>query len=36
MKIRLYFDEDTFRHALVHALRQRHIDVLTPLMTAEA
>jgi len=29
--VRLYFDEDTFRHALVHALRQREIDVLTPL-----
>ena len=31
MKVRLYFDEDTFRHALVHALQQRGIDVLTPL-----
>jgi Domain of unknown function (DUF5615) len=29
--IRLYFDEDSMRHALVHALRARGIDVLTAL-----
>jgi hypothetical protein len=27
----LYFDEDTVRHALVDALRQRGVDLLTPL-----
>ncbi|MBM3239910.1 hypothetical protein FJZ31_26800 [Candidatus Poribacteria bacterium] len=31
MKIRLYFDEDSMRHALVEALRMRGIDVLTAL-----
>ena len=31
MTIRLYRDEDTFRHALVEALRKRGIDVLIPL-----
>ena len=31
MKIRLYFDEDSMRHALVKALRMRGIDVLTAL-----
>jgi hypothetical protein len=29
--IRLYFDEDSMRHALVHALRARGINVLTAL-----
>jgi Domain of unknown function (DUF5615) len=29
--IRLYFDEDSMRHALVHALRARSIDVQTAL-----
>ena len=33
MTIRLYLDEDTVRHALIHALRSRGIDVLTPLET---
>ena len=31
MIIRLYFDEDSMRHALVHALRACGIDVLTAL-----
>ena len=31
MKIRLYFDEDSMRHALVQALRARGVDVLTAL-----
>ena len=31
MTIRLYFDEDSMRHALVEALRKRGVDVLTPL-----
>ena len=31
MIIRLYFDEDSMRHALVHALRARGIDVQTAL-----
>ena len=31
MTVRLYFDEDTVRHALVEALRLRSVDVLTPL-----
>jgi hypothetical protein len=29
--IRLYFDEDSMRHALVEALRKRGVDVLTAL-----
>jgi hypothetical protein len=29
--VRLYFDEDTVRHALVEALRKRGVDVVTPL-----
>jgi Domain of unknown function (DUF5615) len=29
--IRLYFDEDSLRHALVAALRKRGVDVLTAL-----
>lgn len=29
MTIRLYFDEDSMRHALVHALRSRGMDVTT-------
>ena len=29
MTIRLYFDEDSIRHALIHALRARGIDVQT-------
>jgi predicted nuclease of predicted toxin-antitoxin system len=29
MKIRLYVDEDSMRHALVEALRARGVDVLT-------
>jgi hypothetical protein len=29
--VRLYFDEDTVRHALVEALRKRRVDILTPL-----
>jgi hypothetical protein len=32
--IRLYFDEDSMRHALVHALRARGIDVQTALEAA--
>lgn len=28
MTIRLYFDEDSMRHALVEALRIRGVDVL--------
>lgn len=31
MTVRLYFDEDAVRHALVEALRKRGIDILTPL-----
>jgi hypothetical protein len=31
MTIRLYFDEDSMRHALVRALRTRGIDVVTAL-----
>ncbi len=31
MTIRLYFDEDSMRHALVESLRKRGMDVLTPL-----
>ena len=31
MRIRLYFDEDSLRYALVHALRARGIDVQTAL-----
>lgn len=31
MKIRLYFDEDSMRHALVKALRARGVDVATAL-----
>jgi len=31
MTIRLYFDEDSMRHALIHALRARGIDVQTAL-----
>jgi hypothetical protein len=31
MKIRLYVDEDSMRHALVEALRARGVDVLTAL-----
>ena len=31
MTIRLYFDEDSMRHALVEALRIRGVDVLTAL-----
>ena len=31
MTIRLYFDEDSLRHALVNALRARGIDVQTAL-----
>lgn len=31
MKPRLYFDEDTARHGLVEALRQRGVDLVTPL-----
>ncbi len=31
MKIHLYFDEDSMRHALVQALRARGVDVLTAL-----
>jgi predicted nuclease of predicted toxin-antitoxin system len=31
VKIRLYFDEDSMRHALVEALRKRGVDVLTTL-----
>jgi predicted nuclease of predicted toxin-antitoxin system len=31
MKIRLYFDGDSMRHALVQALRARGVDVLTAL-----
>lgn len=31
MKIRLYFDEDSMRHALIEALRVRGVDVLTAL-----
>ncbi|MGH8067478.1 MAG: DUF5615 family PIN-like protein [Candidatus Entotheonellia bacterium] len=31
MTIRLYFDEDSMRHAMVHALRARGIDVQTAL-----
>ena len=29
MTIRLYFDEDSMRHALVEALRKRNVDTLT-------
>lgn len=29
MKVRLYCDEDTMRHAMVMALRKRGVDVLT-------
>lgn len=31
MKIRLYLDEDSMRHSLVHALRSRGVDVHTAL-----
>ena len=31
MSIRLYLDEDTVRHALVAALRQRGVDVISAL-----
>lgn len=31
MTIRLYFDEDSMRHALIEALRKRGVDVLTAL-----
>ncbi len=31
MTIRLYFDEDSMRHALVEALRKRGVDVATAL-----
>ena len=31
MNVRLYLDEDSMRHALVVALRKRHVDVLTAL-----
>jgi hypothetical protein len=31
VKLRLYFDEDSLRHALVVALRARGIDVMTAL-----
>src|SRR5262245_21354955 len=31
MTIRLYFDQDSMRHALIHALRARGIDVQTAL-----
>jgi Domain of unknown function (DUF5615) len=34
MTIRLYFDEDSMRHALIHALRARGIDVQTALDAA--
>jgi len=30
-RIRLYFDEDSMRHALVRALRARGVDVITAL-----
>ena len=31
MTVRLYFDEDAVRHALVEALRKRDVDLITPL-----
>lgn len=31
MTIRLYFDEDALRHALVESMRKRGVDVVTPL-----
>jgi hypothetical protein len=31
MTIRLYFDEDSMRHALIHGIRARGIDVQTAL-----
>ena len=34
MTIRLYFDEDSMRHALIHALRARGLDVQTALDAA--
>ena len=34
MTIRLYFDEDSMRHAQIHALRARGIDVQTALDAA--
>jgi hypothetical protein len=34
MTIRLYFDEDSMRHALIYALRARGIDVQTALDAA--
>jgi hypothetical protein len=34
MTIRLYFDEDSMRHALIHALRARGTDVQTALDAA--
>jgi len=34
MTIRLYFDEDSMRHTLIHALRARGIDVQTALDAA--
>ena len=33
MKVRLYCDEDSMRHALVLALRKRGVDILTTLET---
>jgi len=31
VRVRLYFDEDSMRHALVEALRKRGVDILTAL-----